>query len=229
MRYRRLKFFGILLLGLVLGAALYVAIENRKYDHMTGRQKVIRSIYPLIMGMGKLFKKNEALQENTQASLPPVSFYSLKTPGIGGQEISFDRFRGKKVLIVNTASDCGFTPQYEDLQKLAEKFPKNLVIVGFPANDFHEQEKGTDQEIASFCSNNYHIGFPMASKSIVIKTSGQNPVFRWLTQASENGWNSRAPVWNFSKYLVNEKGVLTHYFDPTVSPLSMELLGAIEK
>ena len=102
------------------------------------------------------------------------------------------------------------------------------MVLGFPANDFKEQEKGTDDEIETFCKVNFGVTFPLMKKSIVIKGTGQNEVFQWLTDAGKNGWNNQAPTWNFSKYLVNEEGVLTHYFDTSVSPLSPEVINAID-
>jgi glutathione peroxidase len=133
------------------------------------------------------------------------------------------------VLLVNTASNCGFTNQYDDLQKLHEQFPNELVILGFPANDFKEQEKGNDEEIAQFCKINFGVTFQLMKKSSVVKAPDQNEVFRWLTDSTKNGWNSKQPSWNFSKYLINEEGVLINYFDPSVSPLSEEVISEIKK
>jgi glutathione peroxidase len=130
---------------------------------------------------------------------------------------------------VNTASDCGYTDQYDDLQKLYEENKDKLLILGFPANDFKEQEKGTDEEIARFCKLNYGVAFPLMKKSSVIKRPGQNVVFKWLTDSTQNGWNTKPPSWNFAKYLVNEQGMLTNYFGSSVSPLSNEVLEAIKK
>ena len=153
-------------------------------------------------------------------NLPPLqSFYSLIARLNNDTELKFDSLKGKKVLLVNTASDCGYTNQYDDLQKLFENNSDKLVIVAFPANDFKEQEKGNDSEIAEFCKVNFGITFPIAKKSLV-KGSNKNEVFNWLSDKNKNGWNNKQPSWNFAKYLVNEKGVLTHYFDPAISPLS---------
>jgi len=219
----------IIVLGLVTaGFLLYVELVNVNAKNMTGRQKIVKAFYPVLMNVGKLFGKKTKMKINQAAASPLVSFYSLKTTTNSGGEIQFDSFRGKKVMIVNTASDCGFTPQYEDLQKLYEKFQGNLVILGFPANDFGEQEKGSDQQIATFCKLNYGLRFPLATKSQVIRGVSQNKVFEWLSNSRENGWNDQQPTWNFSKYLVNEQGVLTHYFDPSVSPLSPEVLSALK-
>ena len=136
---------------------------------------------------------------------PKVSFYSLKARANNGSEMDFEKFKGKKVLLVNTASDCGLTPQYEELQTLYEKYNDKLTVIGFPANDFKDQEKGSDKQIAEFCKINYGITFPLAQKSTVIKNETQNEVFRWLSDKNKNGWNYQAPTWNFSKYLEEER------------------------
>jgi glutathione peroxidase len=194
---------------------------------MTGRQKFLKAVYPLIMGAKQLFGRNK-IKGNTAKAGPPVSFYSLEAVANNGDTIDFDRFKGKKVLLVNTASDCGYTGQYEELEKLYREYGKTLVVLGFPANDFKEQEKGTDQEIAQFCKVNYGVTFPIMKKSTVVKGNQQNAVFGWLTDKTRNGWNEQAPEWNFSKYLVSENGVLLDYFATPVSPLSKEVIAAIE-
>lgn len=155
------------------------------------------------------------------------SFYQLAASLNNGSQLSFEDFKGKKVLVVNTASDCGYTPQYKDLQRLSEEYPDKLVVIGFPANDFKEQEKGTDVEIAAFCERNYGVTFPLVKKSSVVKGPQQHPVFRWLTNKELNGWNDQEPGWNFSKYLVSEDGTLMAYFDAGVSPASPEILKLI--
>ena len=130
---------------------------------------------------------------------------------------------------MNTASDCGYTAQYAELQKLYEANKGTLEVIGFPANDFKEQESGSDADIAQFCSVNFGVSFPLAKKSSVVKSAAQNNIFNWLSDAAKNGWNNQSPEWNFSKYLVNEEGVLTHYFPPAVSPLSAEVVAAIKQ
>ena len=154
-------------------------------------------------------------------------FYELNVRLNNNSPIDFNSLRGKKVLLVNTASNCGYTNQYAELEQLYEQNKERLVIIGFPANDFKEQEKGTDEEIAQFCQLNFGVTFPLAKKSSVVKSAQQHSVFQWLSRKELNGWNDREPNWNFSKYLVNEEGVLTHFFDPTVSPLSKEVLSAV--
>ncbi|MBS1510891.1 MAG: glutathione peroxidase [Bacteroidetes bacterium] len=194
---------------------------------MTYRQKVLKAVYPAWMWFTKLTGKNS--QQLAGKKDPQVSFYTLNSTLNNGSSYSFDSLKGKKVLLVNTASNCGYTNQYDDLQKLYEKYSGKLVVLGFPANDFKEQEKGTDSEIASFCKLNFGVTFPLMQKSVVVHTAQQNPVFTWLTTSAENGWNDKSPSWNFSKYLVNENGILTNYFDPSISPLSDEVITAIEK
>lgn len=206
-------------------ATAYVGIVNRNSKKMTIRQKILKAVYPAFMWIKG--RKSEVLVNDKKH--PPVSFYSLKGILNNGSEFEFNQLKGKKVLLVNTASDCGYTNQYDDLQKLHEQFQNKLVILGFPANDFKEQEKGDDEEIAQFCKINFGVTFPLMKKSSVIRTADQNEVFKWLTDSTKNGWNSKQPSWNFSKYLINEEGVLTNYFDPSVSPLSEEVVSEIKK
>ncbi len=194
---------------------------------MTGKQKIAKAIYPALMAITKLFGGKE--KSNPNAIAPPVSFYNLQTIANDGKQMSFENLKGKKILIVNTASDCGYTAQYDDLQKLHEQYKDKLIIIGFPANDFKEQEKGTDEDIAQFCKINYGVTFPLAKKSSVIKSAEQNNVFEWLSNKNKNGWNDQQPTWNFSKYLINENGVLMNYFDPSISPLSKDVTEAIAK
>ena len=210
---------------LLIAGAGYVAIVNRNSKNMTVRQKLLKAFYPALM----LFSKKKALAMGTDTAQSHESFYSLKATQNNGSEINFADLKGKKVLLVNTASDCGYTPQYADLQKLYEQFENKLVIIGFPANDFKEQEKGDDSQIEQFCKVNYGVTFPLAKKSTVIKGNEQNAVFRWLSDKNKNGWNDKQPSWNFSKYLVSEEGELINYFDPAVSPVSSEVTDAIGK
>ncbi len=224
----KLKRYSLVLLLLLLAFAGYVEIANRNSIKMTYRQKILKAVYPALMWWTKITGKNTKTATNEKAA-PLVSFYNLKSTLNNGQELDFSQLKGKKVLIVNTASDCGYTNQYDDLQKLNEQYKDKLVILGFPANDFKEQEKGSDEEIAQFCKLNFGVTFPLMKKSSVIKNAQQNPIFQWLTDSTRNGWNQKAPSWNFSKYLINEEGALTNYFDPSVSPLSEEVKKSIEK
>jgi len=195
---------------------------------VTVRQKILKWIYPLFLVFERVKGKGRKLQrENPIRSVQ--SFHSLTTTLNSGKEFSFEELKGTKVLIVNTASDCGYTNQYAELQKLYQHSKEDLQIIAFPSNDFKEQEKGSDEEIARFCSTNFGISFLLAKKSKVVKGADQNKVFEWLTNKTLNGWNDQQPSWNFSKYLIDEEGNLTHYFDPAISPLSEEVIRAVHQ
>jgi len=195
---------------------------------MTGKQKFLQAIYPLLMTVTRVLGKNAKIIGNKLGLQPASSFYHLQDTAIDGTPVSFESLRGKKILLVNTASDCGYTGQYRQLQKLYQLYKGQLVIIGFPSNDFKEQEKGSDEDIASFCRQNYGVDFMLMKKSKVTRYKGQNKVFEWLSDARFNGWNSQQPTWNFSKYLVNESGVLVSYFGPSVSPLSKALTELVD-
>ena len=196
---------------------------------MTVRQTVLKAVYPLWMSLNRLLGKRSKVLVNKKNIQPFQSFYSLSVQLNNGSFLSFDSLRGRKLLLVNTASDCGYTNQYSDLQKLYEKYDDKLTVIAFPANDFQQQEKGSDEEIGNFCKINFGVTFPVALKSSAVKGNGQQKVFQWLTDKTKNGWNNKPPSWNFSKYLINEEGILTNYFDPAISPLSEEVLKAIEE
>ena len=196
---------------------------------MTVRQTVLRTVYPLLMFFSRSFGNRSKVLINHKNIQPLQPFYNLSIRLNNGTTLSFDSLKGRKLLLVNTASDCGYTNQYSDLQKLHEQYHDVLTVIGFPANDFKEQEKGTDEDIEKFCRLNYGVTFPLAKKSSVIPGPEQNPVFQWLTDKNKNGWTSKKPSWNFSKYLVNEEGVLVNYFDPSISPTGKEVTDAIKK
>ncbi len=224
---RKLKRVAIVLIIVIIALATYVEIINRNSKQMTYRQKVLKTIYPAWMWYAKLRGKNITELSNVQK--PPVSIYSLKGVLNNGTPFDFSTLQGKKVLLVNTASDCGYTKQYDELQKLYEENKDKLVVIGFPANDFKDQEKGTDEEIAQFCKLNFGVTFPLMQKSTVIRSPQQNIIFQWLTDSLKNGWNNKAPSWNFAKYLVNEEGVLTNYFGSSISPGSKDIQNAVNK
>jgi glutathione peroxidase len=190
---------------------------------MTRRQKILKFIYPVLMKAGKWFSSKAKVKTNKAYIIPKKSFYDLKASANNGVEIKFKDFKGKKVLIINTASDCGYTSQFFELEKLNELYKESLAIFAFPSNDFKEQEKGTDEEIAAFCYSTFDIQFMLMKKSKVLKGEHQSEVYHWLTDKNKNGWNDNDPEWNFSKYLVDEHGILTHYFGPAVSPVSDEV------
>jgi glutathione peroxidase len=155
-----------------------------------------------------------------------TSFYDFKLPSLDGKTIDFSSFKGKKVLIVNTASECGYTPQYAGLQELHTKYGEKLVILGFPCNDFGGQEPGSSGEIQSFCSKNYGVTFQMMEK-VKVKGDGKSSLYAWLTSKEANGWNEEAPNWNFCKYLIDEQGRLIHFFNSGVKPMSDELISKL--
>jgi glutathione peroxidase len=199
---------------------------STKKMNETFRQKLLRVMYPLIRKMSKK-GKNGTVLFNSKNTTAPSSFYELKAQLTNGKALPFSDFKGKKVILVNTASDCGYTGQYSELQSLHERFGDALQIIAFPANDFGEQEKSNNTEIAQFCQLNYGVTFPVAAKGVVIKDAQQQDIFKWLTYKRLNGWNDHAPDWNFGKYIIDENGILTHYFGPSISPLEDDFLKAL--
>ena len=206
----------------------YVEFDNRNTHSMTIRQKIMKTFYPLISFFGRTKSDSKLLLKNNPTN-PVQNIFDLPLDLNTGETTTLSKFKGKKILLVNTASDCGLTGQYEELQALYDMYKGKLEIIGFPANDFKEQEKGSDEDIAQFCKINYGVQFPLAKKSTVINVQGQNEIFKWLTDPSKNGWNKQQPTWNFAKYLVDEKGRLRYYFDPRLSPKSKEVIAAIEE
>lgn len=185
--------------------------------------------YPLLMKVTNWLGKNNTVLKNEGLVPPQQPIFGLSVTLNNGTQLPLVDLQGKKILLVNTASNCGYTAQYAELQQLQEAHQANLVVIGFPANDFKEQEKGSDADIAQFCQLNYGVTFPLARKSSVVPGPAQNPVYQWLTNPQKNGWNRQPPTWNFSKYLVNEQGSLTHYFDPSVAPLGPEVAAALQR
>jgi glutathione peroxidase len=158
-----------------------------------------------------------------------TSIYQFKVKDINGKTFDFATLKGKKIMVVNTASKCGLTPQYEQLEALYTKYKaKNFVIVGFPANDFMSQEPGTDQEIQQFCKLNYGVSFPMMSK-ISVKGKEMAPIYQFLTQKAKNGKEDSKVEWNFQKYLIDENGHLAKVISPRVLPDDPSIIAWIEK
>ena len=217
---------GILIGSLILVAAAitFVVTPPSKNSNMSLRQKALKKLYPAIMKMG-----SSTIIANTgeQQVKSAVSLYSLSVKLLDESTLDFSSLKNKKVMIVNTASDCGFTAQYGELEKLYQMHKNKLVIIGFPANDFGNQEKHSNEKIAVFCIANYGVSFPMAEKDIVIKGKKQQPVYHWLSHKSMNGWSDQAPTWNFCKYIIDENGTLTHFMNSSVSPLGKECLEAL--
>jgi len=154
------------------------------------------------------------------------SIYDFKVAGLDGDTIDFAQFKGKKILIVNTASKCGFTPQYEDLEKLYKTYKDKLVIVGFPANNFFSQEPGSNETISEFCKKNYGVSFPMAAK-ISVKGKNIAPIYKWLCDKEENGVMDAKISWNFNKFLLDETGKIIAHFKSAVKPMSEEIVSRL--
>lgn len=155
-----------------------------------------------------------------------TSIYDFKVEGLDGGTIDFAAFKGKKILIVNTASKCGYTPQYEGLENLYKQYGDQLVIVGFPSNNFGFQEPGSNDDIAAFCEKNYGVTFPMAAK-IAVKGKDMAPIYHWLTKKEHNHYEDNTVSWNFQKYLIDEEGHLIGVYSSKVKPESEELVNAI--
>jgi glutathione peroxidase len=162
------------------------------------------------------------MNDSSVAAQPVPTIYDFKVPALDGTTIDFAAFKGKKILIVNTASECGYTPQYEGLQKLYTKFGGRVVVVGFPCNDFGGQEPGTGGEIKAFCQKNYGVTFPLAEK-VTVKGAGIAPIFQWLTTKSFNGVMDAEIKWNFTKFLIDGEGKLVAKFDSRVDPFAPEI------
>jgi glutathione peroxidase len=152
--------------------------------------------------------------------------YDFSITRIDGEEINLNTFKGKKILFVNVASKCGYTPQYEGLQKLYEQNKEKLVIIGLPCNQFMHQEPGTNKEIKSFCTKNYGVTFPITEK-VNVKGDKIHPLYSWLTRKELNGVEESKVKWNFQKYLIDEEGKLVQVFGSKVEPLSPEIIDAI--
>lgn len=180
-------------------------------------------MFGTFFGCKEITSKPDSLKTNPSTK----SFYDFTMKSLDGKDIDFKQYKGKKVLIVNTASKCGYTPQYAELEELHKKYGDKLVILGFPANDFMKQEPGTNEEIGEFCSKNYGVSFQMFEK-IEVTGKSKAPLYQWLSDKNLNGWNDKEPSWNFCKYLINENGELVNFFNSKVTPLSEEMMKALE-
>lgn len=165
---------------------------------------------------------------DTTTTNPKGSIYQYSVQDIDGNDFEMSELEGKKVLIVNTASKCGFTPQYEQLEEIYQKYKDdNFTIIGFPANNFMSQEPGSNEDIKEFCSLNYGVTFPMMSK-ISVKGDDMHPLYQYLTQKDQNGVLDNEVKWNFQKYLINEDGTLAHVFYSKTLPNDEEIIRWIE-
>ncbi|MEM1319881.1 MAG: glutathione peroxidase [Bacteroidota bacterium] len=152
-----------------------------------------------------------------------TSIYQFKVEGIGGEVIDFADFKGKKLMVVNVASACGYTPQYQQLQELYEAFKDKIAIVGFPANNFGGQEPGSNAEIQQFCTSRFGVSFPLAAKISVVGANA-HPIYQWLTSKEQNGRLDSEVKWNFHKYLLDEEGQLFKTLPSAVSPIDASII-----
>ena len=183
----------------------------------------MKKLFIVILSIGAFLqsctqqKKEIAKDENSTTKQTMKNIYDYKVESIDGKEINFADYKGKKILIVNTASECGFTKQYADLQKVSEEYKNNLVVVGFPANNFGGQEPGSNTEIGAFCEKNYGVTFPLAAK-VSVKGDDTAPIFKFLTDKDLNGVKNTTIMWNFTKFLIDENGKLVDTFISTTKP-----------
>lgn len=171
-------------------------------------------------------KPTPAMTETT-APAAPATVYDFTMKSIDGKDVKLSKYKGKKLLIVNTASKCGYTPQYKELEELSKKYADKVVVLGFPSDSFN-QELDSDAEVASFCEKNYGVTFPLFS-TVSVKGDDAAPLYKFLADKSKNGTVSDAPTWNFCKYLVDEKGHVVAFYPSKVKPMSDELVAAILK
>ena len=190
-------------------------------------RKIVLFITALTLFSCQNQAQNSKKTMETQAPVKAETIYQFKVKDLYGKEFDFSSLKGKKILIVNTASECGLTPQYKDLEAIYKKYKDlNFVIVGFPANNFGAQEPGSNEQIAKFCEMNYGVTFPMMSK-ISVKGNDMDNVYKFLTQKSKNGLQDSEVEWNFQKYLINEQGELVKVLSPRVLPTDAAIVGWI--
>jgi glutathione peroxidase len=189
---------------------------------------LLATLRAVLWGTGKPSAPETAPSSPRQTATGGASpFYDFIVRGIDGRDVDLARFKGKKVLVVNVASKCGFTRQYAELQELHEKYGDKVTVLGFPANNFLWQEPGSNADIASFCQVKYGVTFPMFEK-ISVRGAKQHPLYCWLSNKSLNGVIDQAPRWNFCKYLLDEEGNALAFYPSKVSPLDESIVSAIE-
>lgn len=190
--------------------------------------KIIISILSLSLSILSCQGQTQNKTNSTTKKMEKQTIYQFKVEDLSGKTFDFSTLKGKKILVVNTASKCGLTPQYKDLEKIYKEYKdKGFVIVGFPANNFGKQEPGTNAEIETFCEMNYGVTFPMMSK-ISVKGSDMHPIYQFLTQKAKNGLQDSDVEWNFQKYLINEKGELAKVVLPQVLPTDDSIVNWIK-
>jgi glutathione peroxidase len=179
----------------------------------------MKKIFIFLLAAGAFLQSctNMKKEQSQETSNAMKSIYDYKVESLEGKEINFADFKGKKILIVNTASECGFTPQYADLEELSQTYKDKLVVIGFPANNFGGQEPGSNEDIGAFCQKNYGVTFPMAAK-VSVKGEDAAPVFQYLSKKELNGVKNTTILWNFTKFLVDENGKLVDSFISTTKP-----------
>jgi glutathione peroxidase len=184
--------------------------------------KTLILIISLAIGTFTLYKSDikNTTTFNTK-EMKPTSFYDIKIKGIDGKNMDLSVYKGKKIMIVNVASECGYTPQYEQLEQLYKDNVKNLIIIGCPSNDFGGQEPGTNEQIVSFCKKNYGVTFPLTDKVGITKNTHE--LYQWLTQKTKNGVSDNEVKWNFTKFLIDENGHLSKCFPSGVTPMDDQI------
>lgn len=180
-----------------------------------------------LQGIKGLFSSKKEVSSKSSSTESKGSFYDFKMKTLDGKEtIDFSKYKGKKVVVINVASKCGFTPQYADWEKFNKEHGDKIVVLGFPANNFLGQEPGTNEEIATFCQKNYGVTFQLFEKIEVIGKN-QHPLYQWLSKKDLNGWNDKAPTWNFCKYVIDEQGNVVTFLASGVKPDSEEFKKAV--
>ena len=185
-----------------------------------------KTMFKKLLG-GLLLVATLGCAQNPSSSKAMESIYDISLTDINGASIDLSQYRGKKILFVNVASECGFTSQYDGLQELYTTYKDKLVVIGLPCNQFGGQEPGTEAQIESFCRANYSVDFPLTAK-IEVKGDNQHPLYQWLTNKTKNGKSSSSVKWNFEKYLVDEKGALVDYFYSITKPMNKKITGLIQ-
>jgi glutathione peroxidase len=189
--------------------------------------KKLLSFLTSILALASCTSQSARQRTSDAPATSNASFYNFKLPELeSGAPIDFSTYKGKKIVLLNVASKCGYTPQYADWEAFHKQYGDKVVVLGFPANNFMGQEPGSNEDIASFCSKNYGVTFPMFQK-ISVKGDDMHPLYQWLSQKDKNGWNEQAPSWNFCKYVVDEKGELVSFFPSGVKPGDAEFKKAV--
>lgn len=189
----------------------------------------VTTLFSFIIGMLTGCQNKIIDKPITAAMQDRPGIHSFKVEDIRGNEFDFSTLKGKKIMVVNTASKCGLTPQYKELQEIYERYKEDhFIIVGFPANDFMSQEPGSNDEIAEFCQVNYGVTFPMMAK-ITVTGKDKHPIYQFLTEEAKNGYADSKVEWNFQKYLINENGQLEKVVGPRIKPNDREILDWIEQ